>query len=180
MRKLLYAVLLLATVAGCKKEEDKNPNQSANGTDFTSVRQYDINGVRTGNINDATDDYTHEDWPDWVFDLFTPLDTVNLEGYTKSSVSVKALYPNPCSFTQTLNYFATQQVNLKLAIIDQNKKVYFLKSFHLFNGEPNLSLDYEGLGLLPGNYYRMFYGFSAEDAPFYHRGHIDILVDLDL
>lgn len=173
MKRLIAIALSVLVFSACKKEDNKN---AADGTDFTSVRQYDVNGIYLGNLNDASDDYTQENWPDWVYQGFAPLDTVNLTGYYKSEITVDRLYPNPCKDTQTLAYFATSPVNLKLMLVDQNKTVHFLKSVHLNNAKNSLGLSYKDL-MLSSGYYRLFYGFSAENYPFFMRGHIDILIN---
>lgn len=176
MKRFLAVMLAVCAFAACKK--DDTPNQNADSTNFTSIRQYDVNGVYQGNLDEATDDYTQENWPQWVFDIFKPLDTVNLTGYRETSeINVQALYPNPCRDTQTLKYFAVDPVNIKIAIIDDQKNVHYLKSFHLPMINGKLGLSYKNLSLVPGNYYRMFYGFSAENKPFFLRGHIDMMVN---
>lgn len=175
MRKLLVIALSVCTLAACKKDDNKN--QSAASTDFSSYREFDVNGVYLGNIGNAGDDYASENWPEWVFDGFKPLDTVNLTGYRmQPDVNVQALYPNPCRDNQTLKYFSVEPVNLKLMIIDEQKNVHFLKSVHLNNINGKVPLNYTGLSLVPGNHYRMFFGFSAENKPFYVRGHIDMYI----
>lgn len=176
MKRFLGVVLIACSLVACKKDE--KPNQNADSTDFSSIRKYDVSAVPLGNDGEAVDDYTQENWPDWVFNIFKPLDTVNLTGYREQpDINVQALYPNPCRDTQTMKYFSVEPINLKLAIIDQQKNVYMLKSYHLSNINGKLGLSYKGLGLIPGNFYRMFYGFSAEDKPFFMRGHIDLYVN---
>lgn len=170
MKRLLTVVLLGVLFASCKKSND---DDSASSTNFTSYQQYDINAQWLGSVGNAGDDYKMEEWPDWVYALFQPLDTVNLAGYNKSEVNVQRLYPNPCADTQILETFATQPVNLKIAIIDQFKKVYVLKSFQVASAQHTWGLSYRELGM--GNaYYRLFYTFSAEGHPNFSRGHIDI------
>lgn len=175
MKQLSLIALLVTVLFSCKKKEEDS--HSAKNTDFTSIRQYDVHAVHIGSIGDASDDYRHEEWPDWVMDLFLPLDTADLRGYKQSEVTVDRLYPNPCADTQTLRYFATQPVNLKLVIIDPQKNVYFRQSYHLHSTIHDLGLTYKDLNLQAGNYYRMFFGFSAERKPFFYKGHIDILKD---
>lgn len=171
MKRLLTGALLGFLLVSCTKNND---DQSAAGGDFTSYQQYDVNGNRLGSVGNASDDYKMETWPQWVYDLFLPLDTVSLKGYVESEVSVDALYPNPCGDNQVFQLFATQPVNLKMAIVDPFRKVYFLKSVHVPSAQQSIALDYREL-LMPGNtYYRMFYSFSAEGKPHFMRGHIDI------
>jgi len=170
MKQLLTVALLGLLFGSCKTNDDGN---SAAGSDFTSYQQYDLNAQRLGSVGNSSDDYRMEEWPQWVYDLFTPLDTVNLKGYNKSEVTINALYPNPCANTQTMRLFATQPVNLKIVIIDQFKKVYLLKSMHIWNAQHDIKLDYSELNMPANTYYRMFYSFSAEDHLNYSRGHID-------
>jgi hypothetical protein len=172
MKQLLTAGLLVLLFVGCKKDEPED--HSASSVNFTSIRQYDVHADYLGSQGDAGDDYKQEDWPDWVFDLFTPLDSVDLTGYVESPVTVDRLYPNPCGNQQTMRHFATQPVNLKVVIIDELKNVYFLNSVHLNSTIHNLAFDYTDAMMPGGKYYRMFYGFSAENKPFFSRGHIDI------
>jgi hypothetical protein len=173
MKRFLAIALSVFVLAACKKEDKTN---ASNGTDYTSIRQYDVNGIYLGNLNDASDDYTQEKWPDWVYNGFAPLDTVNLTGYHTSEITVDRLYPNPCKDTQTLAYFATAPINLKLMLMDKSKQVRYLRSVHLFNGKNSVGISYKDLLLAPG-YYRLFYGMSAENNPFFMRGHIDILIN---
>lgn len=175
MKQILAVALLAALFFSCKKDKEEE-DQSANGFYFQSIQQYDLNGNRLGNINNAVDDYVHEDWPDWVHAAFLPLDSADLTGYVMSEVSVDALYPNPCADSQVFQYFATQPVNLKLVIVDIHKNVYFRKSYHLPSAQHNfgLKLNYDSTGMMPNTYYRMFYAFSAENHPKFQRGHIDI------
>lgn len=176
MKQFSVIVLFITVLISCNKKEEDNPHD-ANGTNFTSIRQYDVHAVHIGSIGNATDDYQQEVWPDWVMDLFKPLDTVNLTGYIQSEITVDRLYPNPCADTQTLRYFATQPVNLKIVLIDQEKNVYLRKSFHLPSAIHDLGLKYDSLHMAANKHYRLFYGFSAQDKPFFNRGHIDILKD---
>src|SRR5690606_20103257 len=175
MKQFFLFVLFVSALFACKKKE-KSPH-SAENTDFTSIQQYDVHAVHIGSLGDASDDYKNEEWPDWVYDLFIPLDTANILGYKKSEVTIDRLYPNPCADTQTLRYFATQPVNLKLVIIDQRKNVYLRQSYHLYSTIHDIGLKYDTLDMQAGNYYRMFYAFSAENHPFFYKVHIDILKD---
>ena len=170
MRQFLILALLSLCFISCRKKEDEH---SAAGVDFTSYQRFDLNANYLGTEGNATDDYKMEEWPQWVFDLFTPLDTVNLTGYRQSGISIDALYPNPCADTQVMRLAATQPINLKMVMIDVNKNVLFRKSFHVPNAIQFLGFDYKPLNLPPA-FYRMFYSFSAEDKPHFMRGHIDI------
>lgn len=171
MKRLVTVILLGIIFGGCKKTNDDN---SSSSTNFTSYQQYDINAQRLGSMGDASDDYRMEEWPDWVYGLFTPLDTANLDGYNWSEVNIEKLYPNPCGNSQTIRAFATQPVNLKIVIIDQFKRVYLAQSIRMYNGQQEIRLNYTGLGMEANNYYRMFYSFSALGKPHFMRGHIDI------
>jgi hypothetical protein len=170
MKQLLTVALVGLLFSSCKTNDDGN---SAAGTDFTSYQQYDLNAQRLGSVGNSSDDYKMEEWPQWVYDLFTPMDTVNLKGYTKNEVSISALYPNPCSNIQKMRVFATQPVNLRIVIIDQFKKVYVQKSMHIWAAQHDIELNYADLNMPSDTYYRMFYSFSAEDNLNYFRGHID-------
>jgi hypothetical protein len=172
MKQLLTIALLSVIFIGCEKDDDKPSN--ANGVDFTSLRKFDIESNFQGTEGDATDDYTHEDWPQWVYDIFKPLDTVSLQGYIKSPISIDALFPNPCADTQIMRLFATQPINLKVAIVDINKNVLLRNSYHVFSAIHFIGFDYKELNMKPKTYYRMFYAFSAEGMPYFSRGHIDI------
>lgn len=172
MKRLITVALLGLIFSSCSKKNDDG--HSASSTNFTSYHQYDINGQRLGSIGNASDDYKMEEWPQWVYDLFQPLDTVNLEGYSWSEVNVDRLYPNPCGDTQILRTFATQPVNLKLVIIDQFKNVYLRKSMHVYSAQHDWGLSYRNLNMPAPNYYRMFYSFSVAGRPHFQRGHIDI------
>ena len=147
MKRLLTVALLGLVFTSCKKTND---DHSAASTNFTSYQQFDINAQRLGSVGDASDDYKMEEWPQWVYDLFQPLDTVNLDGYNWSEVNVERLYPNPCADTQVLRTNATQPINLKLVIIDQFKKVYLRQSYHVYASQHTLGLSYKGLNM-PGN-----------------------------
>lgn len=173
MKQFIAIALFAVLLAGCKKEGKSDA--AADNLDFTSIRQYDIHAVLVGTEGNTSDEYTQEDWPTWVFDLFQPLDTTNLTGYVQSEISIDRLYPNPCADTQALRYFATQPVNLKLVLIDAQKNVYLRQTYALPSTIHDLSLNYKNLGLQSGTFYRMFYGFSAENKPFFYRGHIDIM-----
>jgi hypothetical protein len=172
MKRLVTVALLGIVFTSCNKKTDDG--HSASSTNFTSYQQFDINAQRLGSVSDAADDYKMEEWPQWVYDLFDPLDTVNVAGYNWSEVNVDRLYPNPCADTQILRTFATQPVNLKLVIIDQFKKVYLRKSMHVHSAQQDWGISYRGLGMTAPNYYRMFYSFSAAGKPDFLRGHIDI------
>ncbi|MBS1741081.1 MAG: hypothetical protein JST88_11140 [Bacteroidetes bacterium] len=172
MKRFIAATLLGLALTGCNKKT--NDDNSAAGTNFTSYQQWDINGQRLGNVGDVSDEYRMEDWPDWVYNIFKPLDTANLTGYNWSEVVVDRLYPNPCGNTQFLRTFATQPINLKLALIDPSKKVYLLKSMELNSAQHDLQLNYTNLGMTTPSYYRLFYTFSAAGKPYFQRGHIDI------
>ena len=172
MKQLLTVILLSVLFIGCKKSDEEPGN--ASGVDFTSIRKFDIEANFLGTEGNATDDYTQEDWPQWVYDIFTPLDSVSLQGYVQSEVSIDALFPNPCADTQIMRLFATQPVNLKLAIVDAEKRILFRESYHIFSAIHMLGFDYKTLLMKPKTYYRMFYAFSAEGAPYFKRGHIDI------
>ena len=172
MKQLLTIALLSVIFVSCNKNDGKP--SSANGVDFTSIRKFDIEANFVGTEGDASDDYIHEDWPQWVYDAFKPLDSVNLQGYVKSPVSIDALYPNPFAETQTMRMFATQPINLKVMIIDINKNVLFLNSYHVFSAINSIRFDYNDVDMKPKTHYRMFYAFSAEGMPYFSRGHIDI------
>lgn len=174
MKQLLTAGLLVLLFIGCKK--DKPEDHSASNYNFTSIRKYDVEANYLGSQGNSADDYSEEEWPQWVFDLFEPLDTVDLTGYVQSEVTVDRLYPNPCADTQVLRYFATQPANLKLVVIDNMKNVYFMNSYHLNSAIHDIGIGYRNLPMpMPSNtFYRMFYAFSAEGKPFFSRGHIDI------
>lgn len=171
MKQFLAVALFTVLFVSCKKKDD---NLGANSLDFTSIRQFDVHAVQIGTEGNTSDEYTMEDWPQWVYDLFSPLDTADLKGYTWSEITVDRVYPNPCADTQTMRYFATQPVNMKIVIIDPNKNVYWRKSYALYSTIHNISFDYRNTGMTAGNYYRMFYAFSAENKPYFIRGHIDI------
>lgn len=171
MKRLLTVALLGLVFTGCKKDNDDN---TAASTNFTSYQQYDVNAQRLGSVGDAGDDYRHEEWPQWVYDLFKPMDTVNIDGYGWSEVNIEKLYPNPCGDVQNIRTFATQPINLKIVIIDQFKNVYLRKSIHVFSAQQDWTLNYAGLGMQAQSYYRMFYSFSASGKPHFLRGHIDI------
>ncbi|HTN45433.1 MAG TPA: hypothetical protein VL098_03740 [Flavipsychrobacter sp.] len=174
--KKVWAIALTAVLFGACKKDDKT-NQSAQGTDFKSIVQFDAESNHIGSLGDPLDDYKQENWPDWVYNLFEPLDTVDLTGYREHpDLNVQSLYPNPCGLKQTMKYFSVEPANLKVVIIDDQKNVHLLKSIHLFNTNAKVAFDYKGLSLIPGTYYRMFFGFSAENKPFFRRGHIDILI----
>jgi hypothetical protein len=170
MRNFLLLTLLTICFISCKKRDDE---QNSAGVNFSTYQRFDATANYLGTEGDATDDYKMEDWPQWVFDMFKPLDTVNLIGYEKSVISIDALYPNPCADTQSMRLFANQPVNLKMVMIDVHKNVVFRKSFHIPNGIQFLGFSYAELAL-PPTFYRMFYAFSAEDDPYFLRGHIDI------
>jgi hypothetical protein len=170
MRQFVILALLTICFISCKRRDDEG---NAAGVDFSSYQRFDINSNYLGTVGDATDDYKMEEWPQWVFDMFKPLDTVNLTGYEKSVISIDALYPNPCADTQVMRLFATQPVNMKVVIVDANKNVLMRKSMHIPNAIHFLGFDYKEL-TLPPDFYRMFYAFSAENHPFFLRGHIDI------
>jgi len=172
MKRLLTVALLGIIFSSCGKKD--NDEHSASGTNFTSYQQFDINAQRLGSVGNATDDYRMEEWPQWVYDLFQPLDTVNLEGYNWSEVTIDRLFPNPCGDTQILRVFATQPINMKLVIIDQSKKVYVAKSLHVNSAQHDMGMSYRGLAMPANNYYRMFYSLSAQGRPHFQRGHIDI------
>jgi hypothetical protein len=173
MKQIVAFLLFLLVFSSCKKSD--NSDQSASGLDFTSVRRFDVGAVQGEDIGTPSDDYKMEDWPQWVYDFFTPLDTVNLTGYLQSPVSIAALYPNPCADTQNLRYYAQQPVNLKVVVIDAQKSVYLRKSIHLNSTQHDIGLNYSGLGMAANTNYRLFYAFSAENKPNFIRGHIDIL-----
>lgn len=175
MKQLLTLALFSVLFVGCKKES-KESNSA--GVDFTTIRKFDIEANFLGTEGDASDDYTHEEWPQWVYDAFKPMDTTSLVGYEQSQVSIDALYPNPFSYTQTMRLFATQPANLKVIIMDVHKNVLFARSMHAFTGIQFKEFDYSDLNLQPNTFYRMFYGFSAEGKPFFLRGHIDIYKQL--
>lgn len=173
MKQFLAICLLALAVSGCEKS-NTNEGPAAANMDFTSIRKYDVNANFLGSLGDVSDEYTQENWPDWVYTLFSPLDSVNLDGYDKADVSVKALYPNPCADTQAMRLFAAKPMNFKVCVIDNKKNVYFLKSMHLFLGEQFKNFDYKDI-TMPAGYYRMFYSASAKGDPHFFRGHIDIL-----
>jgi hypothetical protein len=173
MKQFIAVVFLFLIVSGCKKSDSND--QSASGLNFTSIRAFDVEAAPIENRGNPVDDYKMEGWPDWVYNFFTPLDTINLTGYVQSAVSIDALFPNPCADTQNLRLFANQPCNLKLVVIDPLKNVYLSKSFHLNAGSQQIPISYQGLGMAGNTYYRMFYAFSAENKPFFNRGHIDIL-----
>jgi len=175
MKKILAIAFSALVFTACKKEHD-NKNSSADGNDYTSVRQFDVNGIDLGSLNNTDDDYRQENWPDWVLQKFAPLDTVDLRGFYPSEVTIDRLFPNPCKDTQTLKYFATQPINLKLLLIDEGRNTLMLQTYSLNNAQNFLGLSYKNLALAPGNY-RLFFGLSANNYPFYKRGHIDILVN---
>lgn len=171
MKRIIAIAILGLLFVGCKKNEN---NQGGSGLDFTSVRKYDVDAQYLGNIGNATDDYTMEDWPSWVVDLFKPMDTANISGYVMNQVSIDALYPNPCADSQVMRVFATEPVNLKVVIIDQFKTVYYTQSMNVYAGIHKIGFNYKNLHM-PATNFRMYYAFSAADKPFYYRGHIDIL-----
>jgi hypothetical protein len=171
MNRILIIVLIAFSFLGCDKK--KVADLSANNMDFTSIRKYDVNHNYLGYSGDVSNEYVQEDWPDWVYQLLSPLDSTNLDGYDKADVSITALYPNPCSDTQSIRLFASKPENLKVVIIDKNKNVYLLQSMHLYLGDQFKHFDYSKLNMTPG-YYRMFYAISAHNDPCYTRGHIDI------
>ncbi len=173
MRQLLTAALLVFIFVGCKKDKDEE-DHSAQSFNFSSYHRYDINGNYLGSIGNTTDEKAHEDWPDWVFDAFAPLDSINLTGYQVSEVTFDKIYPNPAADTQNIQVFATQPVNLKLLLVDNTKKVYYLRSIHVPAAIQRFGISYANLNMPAGTNYRMFYGFSAEGKPFFKRGHVDI------
>jgi|GEM_PF-1371136 len=172
MKRLITVALLGFIFTGCKKKTDDG--HSASSTNFTSYQQYDINAQRLGSVGDASDDYRSEEWPKWVYDLFKPMDTVNLDGYTKSEVNLEKLFPNPCGNMQMIRTFARQPINLKIVIIDQFKNVLLSKSIHVPSAQHDIELNYAEAAMPANNYYRMFYSFSAAGKPHFQRGHIDI------
>lgn len=172
MKRFLTVCLLALAIGSCKKDSNEGP--SAANMDFTSIQKYDVNANYLGSVGNISDEYTQEEWPGWVMDLFSPLDSVSLVGYNKGEVSIKALYPNPCADTQAMRLFGAQPLNMKVVVIDNQKNVYLRKSMHVFLGEQFKSFDYSNL-MMPAGYYRMFYSFSAEGAPHFRKGHIDFL-----
>lgn len=172
MKRLITVTLLGFIFTGCNKKTDDG--HSASSTNFTSYQQYDINAQRLGSVGDAADDYRHEEWPQWVYDLFKPMDTANIDRYSFSEVNIEKVFPNPCGNVQMIRTFATQPVNLKIVIIDQFKKVYLSKSMHVPSAQHDLQLNYETAAMPADNYYRMFYSFSVAGMPHFQRGHIDI------
>lgn len=179
MKQLSIIALLAFCLASCGKDDKNESDMSANGLDFSSYIGYDVNANQLELVGNTRDDYKHEDWPNWVYDLFAPMDTVNREGLEDNAiVSVRALYPNACRDTQALKLFSNKPVNLKLVIIDNQKTVYYKNTMTLpFNDRP-VSLRYNSNLMPGGRNYRLFYAFSTENQPFFERGHIDIAKDV--
>lgn len=174
MKNWLVVCLVSLIVTSCAKESGRN--NSASGTDFSSYIAYDVSGNQLEYINDPSDDYKDESWPQWVYDLFQPLDTVNRVDMEKpTTLNVRALYPNPCGDTQRLAIYTVAPVNLKIAIIDSRRNRYYLRSTPVYVGQQVVSLNYNTV-LMPGGVnYRLFYAFSSEKEAFFKRGHIDFL-----
>lgn len=174
MKNWLAAGLIVLAFGSCEKD-NKGSNNSASGGDFSSYIAYDVNGNQLEYVNDVSDDYKDEDWPQWVYDLFTPLDTVNLEGFQRpNALNVRALYPNPCRDTQTFAVFTERPVNLKIAVVDKNRTRYLLKTATVYLGQQRIPITYN-TALMPGGMnYRLFYAFSYEGNRFFKRGHIDL------
>jgi len=170
MKQYLAAVLLALSFSSCNKDTNEGP--SASNMDFSSIRKYDVNANFLGSQGDVSDEYKHENWPDWVMDLFAPLDTFSLATYNKQEASIKALYPNPAADTQAMRLFTGTPQVLKIVVIDNQKNLYYRKVMPTVLGEQFKSFSYSGLDMPPG-YYRMFYSFSAEGHPHFNRGHID-------
>ncbi len=173
MKQCLVAALLLLTLFSCKKKENNSGDSSASGLDFGSYIAYDVNGNQVELVGNTSDDYKQEDWPDWVSNLFTPLDTFSRKGFQKTDVTVRALYPNPCRDTQVLSVFANAPVNLKIAVVDNQQTVRFLKSTTVYFGQHLVKLIYNPALMEGGRNYRLFYGFSSENDAFFKKGHID-------
>ena len=173
MRYLLAVALLAFTFTGCEKDKNEE-DHSAASLNFSSYSRYDINGTYLGSIGNTSDEKTDEDWPQWVFDLFAPLDTTDLTGYVKSEVTMEKIFPNPAADTQIVQVFATQPVNLQLVLIDNQQNVYLRRSIHVPSTIQKIGLSYKGLNMVPNTNYRMFYAFSVEGQKHYKRGHIDI------
>jgi hypothetical protein len=171
MNRLLVVCFIAIMFVGCDKKS--NHGLTADNMNFESIRKYDVNLNYLGYTGDVSGQYVPENWPDWVYELMSPLDSVNLDGYDKADVSISALFPNPCRDTQSIRLFASKPENMKVMIIDANKNIYLLQSMHLFLGDQFKHFDYSKLNMTPG-YYRMFYEFSAHGNPGYARGHIDI------
>lgn len=172
MKRLVTVALLGIICTGCNKTTEDD--HSASSTNFTSYQRFDINAQRLGSVGDAADDYRMEEWPDWVYDLFKPLDTADITSYNWSEVTIEKLFPNPCADTQILRTYAAQPANLKIVIIDPSKTVYLRKSIHVPSAQHDLGISYKNLNM-PGNaYYRMFYSISFKGKPHHQRGHIDI------
>lgn len=180
MKQLTIIALLAFCLASCGDDKkDNNDNASASGLDFSSYIRYDVNANQLELVGNTNDEYKQEEWPDWVWNLFSPLDSVNRTGLEDNPiVSVRALYPNSCRDTQALKLFSSKPVNLKIAIIDNQKTVYYLRSFMLPFSDQPVSLKYNSLLMPGGRNYRLFFGFSTENQPFFERGHIDIAKDL--
>jgi hypothetical protein len=175
MKYFSLAALFFMLIAACKKEDKSNDDSSASGLDFGSYIKYDIGANQLELIGNTSDDYKPEEWPKWVFDLFTPLDTAKREGLEKGIVSVRALYPNPCRDTQKLQLFSNKPVNLKIVVIDNAKTVYFLKSYNIFFNDRSVPIMYNATLMGPGRNYRLFYAFSSENEQYFEKGHIDFL-----
>jgi hypothetical protein len=167
-----YLVLMpLFLLAACKRKDD-NPIPS--NLDFSTYQMYDINAEPIGiHGTGPDDDYQQEDWAPWIYNLFAPLDTVNMAGTAVDTIQFGYFYPNPTVGIQAYYFTTEHPVAFKMALINTAGKVFYTIGFKVPAGQNYIQLSYPR-GKIPAGDYRAYFGFSAEGNKFFYRAHGDI------
>src|SRR5688500_14135076 len=156
--------ILMMIAAACKKDKDKAAIDIA-GFELKDAAGNDFG--RYGPIdNDWTFNNTLSDRELALFD-FTSTD-VNLDNTVEATISGNRIfaYPNPCAYNQYYHVSASDQVLMKVVVVNNKLDVLAKKALKV-KGAINFVMDYYSDSLLFPNKssLRMYYSFSAQNKP---------------
>jgi hypothetical protein len=175
VNKICLVLAVVLCFVGCKKDNNASNQGNDEILDFSSYYKTDVNANPMGIVGDPTDDNKFENWNEWVYTLFSSMDTASLEGTAKGELKFFAAYPNPVSNVQALGVQCTQPSVFKYLLIDKGKAVLTRGVQRSADGKFSLFIKYNELGLTHTTY-RLYYSLSAKDNPHYYRAHCDVEV----
>ena len=187
MKKMIFLVLIIICVAGCKKKSDQSTIQIHL---FKGIVIMDDMGQPWGTWGTEDGDWsTDKSWTQSEYDLLNFPDSLSLTGtFVKDTTgwnigpgvherpyNIVTVFPNPANDLVILIYRGLGLLKMKAVIVDQNYNRMF--TFACKDSTAHLQIDLsDTTKFKSGTIYRLFYSLSAKDSLNFYKGHGDILI----
>jgi hypothetical protein len=179
----LYAAFfsLLFFSQACDPKNDPPP-VTPGPQDFSCIKIFDVNGLGLGLHGDCS---SSNDWEALSLNatenaLLDFADTVSLAGTIPCAIPAAGIAPNPVTRGEVLHFFLrgetpAQNVKLKLVVVDEMLNV--VQQWALQTGSTgSVALQMNPDLFNSGQYYRLYYRASAQNAPSILQGYGNFLV----